>query len=79
MVQTEDGDVELGDIIVSVNGEKVADQDALYRVLDKHKIGDTVNVEIIRRGRRMSIPVRLTEPVPARRRGMEENSPAVRG
>jgi len=72
MVQTEDGEVELGDIILSVDGEKVADQDALYRVLDKHKIGDTVNVEIIRRGRRMTVAVRLTEPVPARRRGMEE-------
>jgi len=74
MVQTEDNDIELGDIIVSIDGEKVADQDALYRVLDKHKIGDTVNVEVIRSGRRMSVPVRLTGPVaaPARRRGMEE-------
>ena len=72
MVQTEDGDVELGDIIVAIDGEKIADNDGLYRALDKHRIGDTISVEIIRRGRRMSVPVRLTEPVPARRRGMEE-------
>src|SRR5438128_6886884 len=36
LVQTEDGDVELGDIIVAIDGEKVADNDALYKILDKH-------------------------------------------
>ena len=59
-------------LIVSINGEKVTDNDALYKILDKHQIGDTVNVEIIRRGRRMTVPVRLTETPPARRRGFGE-------
>ena len=69
LVQTENGDVELGDIIVGMDGEKINNNDDLYRALNKHQIGDTVNVEIVRRGRRMSVPVRLTEP-PDRRGGV---------
>jgi S1-C subfamily serine protease len=70
LVQTDDGDVELGDIIVGINGEKVSDNDELYRVLNKHQINETVNVEIYRQGRRMSLPVRLSQ-VP-QGRGMRE-------
>jgi S1-C subfamily serine protease len=68
VAQTEEG-IELGDIIVGVNGEKIANNDDLDRVLDKHQIGDTVNVDVIRRGRHTTVPVRLTETVPMRRRG----------
>ena len=73
LVRTEDGDIELGDIIVGVDGTKVANKDDLYKVLDSHQIGDTVKVEVIRRGQKVSVPVRLSGPVapPARRR-MEE-------
>src|SRR2546430_7262442 len=71
LAQTDEG-VELGDIIVAIDGEKVANKDDLYRVLDKHQIGDTVNVEVIRRGRHTTVPVRLTEAPPARRRGYGE-------
>lgn len=66
--QTEDNDIELGDIIVAIDGEKVSNNDDLFKILDKHQIGDTVNVEIIRRGRRMTVPVKLTESPPANRR-----------
>lgn len=66
LVQTENGDVELGDIIVGIDGEKVGNNDDLNRVLDKHQIGDTVSVNIIRQGRKMSVPVKLT-PAPERR------------
>ena len=72
LVQTDDGDVELGDIIVGVDGAKIGNYDDLYRVLDKHQIGDAISVEIIRRGRRVSVPVRLTEAPPASRRGYRE-------
>lgn len=65
--QTEMGDVELGDIIVGVNNDKVGNSDDLFRVLDKHQIGDTVQVQIWRDGRRMSVPVRLTESPESRR------------
>ena len=71
LVETENGDIELGDIIVAVDGEKVDDGDDLYRVMDKHHVGDTVSVEVIRRGRRMTVPVRLTEVPSTRRRGSD--------
>jgi len=61
IVQTEDGDVEIGDIIVGLDGEKVSNNDDLYRALDKHQVGDTVNVDIYRDGRQMTVPVKLTE------------------
>jgi S1-C subfamily serine protease len=65
--QTETGDVELGDIIVGVDNDKVSNSDDLFRVLDKHQIGETVQVQIWRDGRRMSVPVRLTESPESRR------------
>ena len=65
--QTEDGDVELGDIILGINGEKVANSDDLFRVLDKHQIGETVQVEILRDGKRTTVPVRLMESPDTRR------------
>ena len=68
LTQTENGDVEIGDIIVGIDGNKVANNDDLYRALDKHQVGDTVQVQIMRNGRRMSVAVRLTE-TPNTRRG----------
>lgn len=67
MQQTEMGDVELGDIIVGINNDKVGNSDDLFRVLDKHQIGETVQVHIWRNGRRMSVPVRLMESPESRR------------
>jgi len=73
IVQTEDGDVEIGDIIVGLDGQKVSNNDDLYRALDKHQVGDTVNVEIYRDGKQMTVPVKLTEaPATDRRRGVRE-------
>ncbi|HEX5965024.1 MAG TPA: trypsin-like peptidase domain-containing protein [Pyrinomonadaceae bacterium] len=59
--QTEMGDIELGDIIVGIDNDKVANADDLYRILDRHQIGETVQVHIWRDGRRTSVPVRLME------------------
>lgn len=67
LVQTDDGDIELGDIIVSINGERVGNNDDLYKVLNKHQIGETVTVEVYRGARRMTVPVRLIDPPPTRR------------
>ncbi len=71
VVQTEDGDLEIGDIIVGMDGQKVDSNDDLFKILDKHKIGETVNVEVFRQGRRTSVPVRLTELPTQRRNGRE--------
>ena len=57
--QTADGDVQLGDIITSIDGERVTNSDDLYRILDKHQFNDVVQVEVFRDNRRVKIPVRL--------------------
>jgi putative serine protease PepD len=49
----------IGDIILSVDGQKMSDIDDLFRLLDRKNIGETVNVEIYRDGRRQVVPVRL--------------------
>ncbi len=67
MQQTEMGDFELGDIIVGINNEKIANSDDLFRVLDKYQIGQTVQVQIWRDGQRTSVPVRLMESPESRR------------
>jgi len=67
MQQTEMGDVELGDIIVGIDNDKVTNSDDLFRILDKHQIGETVQVQIWRDGKRMSVPVRLMESPDSRR------------
>ena len=59
LTQTPDGDVELGDIITSIDGERVNNSDDLYRILDKHQFNDVVQVEVFRDNRRTKIPVRL--------------------
>ncbi len=57
--QSPDGNVILGDIIVRIDGEKVAEQDDLYRILDRRQINDTVQVEVVRGNNRVTVPVRL--------------------
>jgi len=54
------GEIILGDIITSINGEKIDDQDDLFRQLDKYKLGDTVQIEVFRNNRKQTVPVRLT-------------------
>lgn len=68
LTQTENGDVEIGDVIVGIDNEKVGNTDELYRILNKHSLGDQVQVQILRNGRRTSVPVRLTETPDTRRR-----------
>ena len=74
--QDNSGEVVLGDIITSIDGEKMDDLDDLYRMLDKKKIGDTIQVAIYRNGKTMTIPIKLaTAPQtsrPTTRRGTQE-------
>lgn len=62
-----DGSMLLGDIIVSVDGEKVNSTDDLYRLLDKKQFGQTVQLEVFRGNATTTIPVRLTAPPPQSR------------
>ncbi|MBL8170206.1 MAG: trypsin-like peptidase domain-containing protein [Acidobacteria bacterium] len=51
----------LGDVIVSVDGQKIASSDDLDRVLKDKNIGDRVPMEIVRNGRRQALTVQLAE------------------
>ncbi len=50
----------LGDIILSIDGQKMTSIDDLYRLLDKKQVGDTVQVEIYRSGKTVTVPMKLT-------------------
>jgi putative serine protease PepD len=59
--------VSLGDVILSIDGEKMNDMDDLYRFLDKKQIGDTIQVQVYRDGSNATVPVRLLGTQPATR------------
>jgi S1-C subfamily serine protease len=52
---------QLGDVILSVGGRKVASTDDLQNALQDKKPGETVDVELLRQGTRVTVPVRLSE------------------
>jgi putative serine protease PepD len=65
--ETAEGDLVIGDIILSIDGEKVENQNDLYKILDKHQFNDVVQVELIRGdGQRTTVPVRLLPERPQR-------------
>lgn len=59
--QDANGEVVIGDIITSIDGEKIGNMDDLYRFLDKKQFNDTVQVEIFRDGKAQNVPVRLVQ------------------
>jgi S1-C subfamily serine protease len=57
----------LGDIIIAIDGKKITSTDDLQNAMQDKKIGDTVQVEVLRDGDRTTIPVRLSERPPQER------------
>lgn len=57
----------LGDVILSADGQKMDDLDDLYRLLDRKQMGDTITLEVYRNGDTVSIPVKLA-PLPGQTR-----------
>ena len=53
--------VPLGDVITKVDGKTISQQDDLDRVLNSKNVGDRVQVEIVRNGRRMTLDVQLAD------------------
>ncbi|MGC4099686.1 MAG: S1C family serine protease [Nitrospira sp.] len=53
------GQIQLGDVIVSVAGKSVTTIDDLMDVMEAHKIGDHVSVEILRGKRHENVSVTL--------------------
>lgn len=50
-----------GDVIVAIDGQKVANQFDINLILNHHRPGDTVNVTVYRGGKKMDISVKLGE------------------
>ncbi len=62
-----DGEFEMGDIILSVNGTQTPSLDALLNLLEKQKPGDVVTVRFLREGEERTAKVRLDLPEDAGR------------
>ncbi|MGQ0812676.1 MAG: S1C family serine protease [Nitrospiraceae bacterium] len=60
--ETISGRVEIGDIIVGVDGKTVTFLDDLMGALERHKVGDQVMIDVVRGNRRQQVPVVL-QPV----------------
>jgi len=58
---------ELGDVILSIDGKKVASADDLQNALQDKRPGETVNVELLRQRNRVTVPVKLSERPPEER------------
>ena len=51
--------LELGDVITKIDGNPVAKTADLFRVLDRRRIGDTVELEVVRGGSRRTVKLTL--------------------
>ncbi|HEY4364602.1 MAG TPA: protein kinase [Bryobacteraceae bacterium] len=52
-----------GDLITAIDGQPIQGQDSPARILTGKRAGDTVVVTLVRAGRLMNVPMRLTEGV----------------
>ncbi|MBP9636576.1 MAG: PDZ domain-containing protein, partial [Nitrospira sp.] len=53
--ETVGGRIELGDIIVAVDGQPVETIDDLMDLMEKHKVGDEVTIDYVRGKRRLQV------------------------
>jgi S1-C subfamily serine protease len=53
------GRVQLGDIVVQIDGKNVTSTNDIYKALDNHEVGDTVSLQVDRQGKRETISVKL--------------------
>jgi S1-C subfamily serine protease len=53
------GRVRLGDVITAVDGKKTESPNELYLVLEKYRVGDTVNVTLLRDGKTVQTKITL--------------------
>jgi S1-C subfamily serine protease len=55
------GEIQLGDIIVAIDGKPIKTKDDLYSTLEAHQIGDSVTVTVLRDDERKDVQVTLGE------------------
>lgn len=49
------------DIILEMEGEKISEENSLNDILQKHKIGDEINMKVLREKKTISLKVKLEE------------------
>jgi S1-C subfamily serine protease len=54
-----DGGWVLGDVIIGMDQQPVNDVNDLYRELDKHKVGDEVTLDVVRRNEKRQVKLKL--------------------
>ena len=60
-IRRRNGHIVLGDIITAINGVEVSSYDGLRNELDQQKVGDQVEIEILREGKKLRVRVTLEE------------------
>jgi S1-C subfamily serine protease len=54
-----DGQVVLGDMILSIDGQPVTSNDDVFGILEQHQVGDTVSIVLYRGGQKREVKVAL--------------------
>jgi S1-C subfamily serine protease len=57
--RTENGEIRLGDVIISVDSKKITSNDDLFKAIELYKVGDTVDLTYLRDGKEMKVKVML--------------------
>jgi S1-C subfamily serine protease len=53
------GEIALGDIIVGIDNDRIETSNELFNALEKHAVGETVKVTVVRGEARLTVPVKL--------------------
>lgn len=71
----EKGGIQVGDVVLRMNAEKIDTVDELLALMDKIKAGDDVEVIVLRNGQERTFTVRVGSAVQRTMRWFEENVP----
>ena len=55
------GEIILGDVITEIDGERVANNDEFLSAMEKHRVGDTIDIVTLREGEEKRFSVELSE------------------
>lgn len=58
----QDRNIIWGDLIISIAGQRITSYDDLVATLEKHQVGDKINIEVFRDGKSRSVQIRLQAP-----------------
>jgi S1-C subfamily serine protease len=55
------GEIILGDVITKIDGERVANNDEFLSEMERHRVGDTIDIVTTREGEEKRFTVELSE------------------